>query len=85
MPLREYYIGVYLEQVRVGLQSGMRPDFVRDETDRRAPSPLALLSYLAPHYPVQPVLAGVVLLHVSLVLLKVPTAVEGSTSPLEHP
>ena len=27
MPLREYYIGVYLEQVRVGLQSGMRPDF----------------------------------------------------------
>ena len=38
VPLREYYIGVYLEQVRVGLQSGMRPDFVRDETDRRAPS-----------------------------------------------
>ena len=38
MPLREYYIGVYLEQVRVGLQSGMRPGFVRDETDRRAPS-----------------------------------------------
>ena len=36
--LREYYIGVYLEQVRVGLQSGMRPGFVRDETDRRAPN-----------------------------------------------